>query len=97
MPPLPPDTVAIIVDTNPPQAQPFFRAIGYAIATWQRVELSLCNVFVTVSTCRDELVASGIFYSVRDFSLKLQLFHHAGRLSIVHPPSRFSAYQRKGL
>src|ERR1700730_16264787 len=97
MPPLPPDTVAIIVDTNPPQAQPFFPAIVHAIATRQRGDLSICNVFVTVSTCRDEQVASAIFYSVRDFSQKLQLVHHAARLSIVDPHSRFSAYQRKGL
>jgi hypothetical protein len=62
-----PDTVAIMLDTNPPLAAPFYGAIGHAITTWQQVESALCSVFIKVSTCRDEQVASAIFYAFQDF------------------------------
>jgi hypothetical protein len=77
-----PDTVTIMLDANPPQAAPFYRAIGYAITKWQQVESALCSVFVKVSTCREEQVAAAIFYTFRDFSDKLTLVHCAARLSL---------------
>jgi hypothetical protein len=80
--PIHPDTVALLVDTNPPQAVPLYRAIGYAITTWQQVESALCSVFVKVSTCREEQVATAIFYTFRDFSDKLMIVHCAARLTL---------------
>jgi hypothetical protein len=80
--PIHPDTVAIMLDTNPPQAAPFYRAIGYAITTWQQVESALCSVFIKVSTCREEQVATAIFYTFQDFSEKLKLVRCAARLTL---------------
>jgi hypothetical protein len=80
--PIHPDTVALMMDTNPPQAAPFYRAIGYAITIWQQVESALCSVFIKVSTCREEQVAAAIFYTFQDFSEKLKLVHCAARLTL---------------
>jgi hypothetical protein len=80
--PIHPDTVAIMLDTNPPLAAPFYGAIGHAITTWQQVESALCSVFIKVSTCRDEQVASAIFYAFQDFLEKLKLVHWAARLTL---------------
>jgi hypothetical protein len=58
-------------------ARGFFRnseESGY-ITTWQKVEREVCGVFVKVSTCRDEKVASAIFYSPQD---KLQNARRGG-------------------
>jgi hypothetical protein len=60
------DTVAAMMDTNPSQAPQFYLALGRAITTWQKVEREACDVFVKVSTCRDEQVASAISYSHQD-------------------------------
>ncbi|WP_428492839.1 hypothetical protein [Rhodopila sp.] len=75
------------VETNPPLFSPFYQSLGTAIATWQHVESALCSVFISVSTCRIEEVASAIFYNFRDFSDKLDLVHRAARLSLSadHP------------
>jgi hypothetical protein len=83
--PIHPDTIAVITDTNPSQAPQFYLALGRAITSWQIVESEICGVFVKVSTCRDEQVASAIFYSPQDFSEKLKLVLCSARLSLDTP------------
>jgi hypothetical protein len=78
--PFHPDTVTVISDTNPSQTPQFYRALGHAITLWQMVETEVCGVFIKVSTCRNEQVASAIFYSPQDFTEKLKLVHHSARL-----------------
>jgi hypothetical protein len=63
----------------------FYRAIGHAITRWQAIESSLCDVFVRVSTCRNPTIASAIFYTSHDFSVKLALTRNAARLILVDP------------
>lgn len=74
--------VDLIVDTVPSQFPAFYMAIGRAITKWQDVEKALCSIFKIVSTCRDEEVASAIFYAERDFSTKLELAKCAARISL---------------
>src|ERR1019366_530290 len=84
---LPPDPDRYIqIETNPPQFAPFLQAIGRAITIWQQVEVALFGLFVKVSTCRDQRVASAIFYNFHDFSDKLDLVHCAARLSMSATP-----------
>jgi hypothetical protein len=80
--PLHPDTVALMIDTNPSQAPQFYLAIGHAITRWQQVEREVSAVFVKTSTCQHAQVASAIFYSPQDFVEKLKLVHHSARLSL---------------
>jgi len=84
---VPPDPDRYIhIETNPPQYAPFEQAIGRAITIWQQVEVALCGLFVKVSTCRNQKVASAIFYNFHDFSDKIDLVHCAARLSISATP-----------
>lgn len=47
---------------------------------WQLVEQGLFEVFLKVATCRDEKIAAAIFYSINDFSRKLEMTRCAARL-----------------
>jgi hypothetical protein len=62
----------------------FYQALGHAISRWAYVEQSLCSVFVLVSKCTDEKVARSIFYSLRDFSEKLNMTRNAARLCLTN-------------
>ena len=75
-----------LLDTVPSQAPALYMAIGNAVTCWQFVELALCAVFCKVSTCKDEKVASAIFYTLRDFSQKLDICRSAARLSLSGTP-----------
>jgi hypothetical protein len=66
-----------------PEKPDFYRAIGHAITRWQGVEASLCEVFIRVSTCENQRIASAIFYSPRDFSEKLTLTRNAARMFLA--------------
>jgi hypothetical protein len=70
------------IETVPPSAGPFYTALGHALTQWQLVENALCNVFEKVSTCTIEKVATAIFFSDHDFSVKLSMVDSAAQSSL---------------
>jgi hypothetical protein len=80
-----PGSADIMLDVSPSIFPQFYQALGYAVTEWQHVEKSLCDVFSKVSSCQDADVAAAIYYSPRDFSVKLEQTHCAARLSLTDP------------
>jgi hypothetical protein len=76
----------LMMDTMPSQVPAFYMAIGNAITCWQFVETALGAVFCKVSTCKDDKVALAIFYTLLDFSQKLDICRAAARLSLAGSP-----------
>jgi hypothetical protein len=78
--------VSGFIDTVPSQVPALYMAIGNAITAWQFVETALCAVFCKVSACRDDKVASAIFYTPLSFRQKLDICRSAARLSLAGSP-----------
>jgi hypothetical protein len=74
------DRAETTLDVIPSMFQKFYFALGRGIAAWQMVEKNLCDVFLKVSTCRDEKIAAAMFFSPRNFSDKLNMTNNAARL-----------------
>ena len=68
------------VDTIPPSRGDFDRAIGRAIISWQQVECDLCDLFCQVSSCRNKEISAAIFFTPKDFNVKLEATRNAMRL-----------------
>lgn len=71
-----------ITPVAPDEMSAFYQALGHAITCWQHIEMGLCSIFVLVSGCKDEKIASAVFYSPMDFSEKLNITRNAARLSL---------------
>jgi hypothetical protein len=68
------------VDTVPGSMDKFEQAVGRAITNWQEVEEALSALFVKTSTCDNLDVARAIYWTIHDFSDKLNIVRNAARL-----------------
>lgn len=70
------------IDTVPSSIDEFEQAVGRAITNWQEVEEALCTMFVIISTCSNENVARAIYWTIREFSVKLTIVRNAARIAL---------------
>ena len=73
------DITGLSFDPEESEPQNFAAAIGWAIVTWQQVEMQQANLFAHLLASRAGLAASAVFYTVKNHSTRLELMKVAAK------------------
>lgn len=72
----------------------FYEALGRGIAAWQRVEASLCQLYIIAVQPAIPGAATASFYAAQSFSMKLSLTDAAMRFSLMGKDEALSTWEK---
>ena len=70
------------MDMNLKLEAAFFKALGRAVTSWQRVEAAAYLIYVTMMKCPNPMLVSATFYHIQSFDSRVQLLDRCAHFGV---------------
>lgn len=79
---------------RPEHQKVFFENLGYAIGTWQHVEMQLFRIYSRLVRCENYYVASAAFHSIINFNARLGMTDAAASVAFASDEAALKRWVR---